>query len=112
MITLVSLIVPPRALIVLTLFERGGPGSLFALMFLAIFALAIVAIVGLWQCRWWGFLAFYGYGVAMTLLLGSALIPFVIALAPAGARVETVVAVNAVALVAAGFLQWRFSKSA
>ncbi len=111
-ITLISFVVPPRTLIILPLLEHGGAGTAFALMLLSVLALAIIAIAGLWRCRWWGFLAFYGYGVATTLLLGSALIPFVIALAPANARVEGVIALNAVTLVAVAFLQWRYSRTA
>lgn len=111
-ITLISLLVPPRALIILPLLQSGGAGIAFALLLLSVLALAIIAIAGLWRCRWWGFLAFYGYGFATTLLLGNALIPFVIALAPADARVAGVIALNAVALVAVAFLQWRYSKSA
>ena len=110
-ITLVSLVVQPRALIIVPLFERGGIGSLFALMLLTILVLALISIAGLWRCRWWGFVAFYGYGVTSTLLLGSALIPFVIGLVPADARVEAVIALNAVAISAVAFLHWRHSNS-
>ena len=80
-------------------------------MLLAILALALVSIAGLWRCRWWGFVAFYSYGITSTLLLGSALIPFVVALAPADARVESVIALNAIALSAVAFLHWRHSNS-
>ena len=110
-ITLVSLVVQPRALIIVPLFERGGIGSLFALMLLTILVLALISIAGLWRCRWWGFVAFYGYGVTSTLLLGSALIPFVIGLVPADARVESVIALNAVAISAVAFLHWRHGNS-
>jgi hypothetical protein len=110
-ITLVSLIAQPRALIIFPLIERGGAGNLFALMLLAILVLALISAVGLWRCRWWGFVAFYGYGVTSTLLLGSALIPFVIGLAPAEARVEGVIALNAIAISAVAFLHWRHSNS-
>ena len=111
-ITVLSLIAQPRMVIILPLLERGGPGTLFALMLLAILALAVIAVAGLWRCRWWGFLAFYGYGVTSTILLGSALIPFVIGLVPAGARVEAVIALNAVALATVAFLHWWHSKTA
>ena len=110
-ITLISVIVQPRALIILPLLDRGGIGTLFALMLLAILALALISITGLWRCRWWGFLAFYGYGITSTVLLGSALIPFVTSLAPAEARVEGVIALNAIALSAVAFLHWRHSNS-
>lgn len=110
-VTLVSLVVQPRALIILPLFERGGIGNLFALMLLAILALALASVAGLWRCRWWGFVAFYGYSVTSTLLLGSALIPFVIGLIPTEARVESVIALNAVAMSAVAFLHWRHSKN-
>ncbi len=109
-VTLVSLVAQPRVLIILPLFESGGIGNLFALMLLAVLALALVSIAGLWLGRWWGFLAFYGYGVTSTLLLGNALIPFVVRLAPADARAEGVIAVNAVALLAVAFLQWKGTK--
>ncbi len=79
-ITLVSLAVQARALIIVPLFERGGIGTQFVLMVLVILALAMASIVGLWRPRWWGFVAFYGYAITSTLLLGSALIPFVIGL--------------------------------
>ena len=109
-ITLLSLIVQPRALIILPLLERGGVGNLIALMLLAILALAIASIVGLWRCRWWGFLAFYSYAVSSTLLLGGALIPFVVRLLPNDARTAGVVGINAVALFAVAFLQWRHAR--
>ena len=109
-ITLVSLVAQPRALIILPLFEHGGVGKLFALMILAVLVLAIISIAGLWRCRWWGFVAFYGYGATSTMLLGSALIPFVVGLFPAAARVESVVALNAVALAAVAFLHWQHTK--
>ena len=110
-VTLLSIIVQPRALIVLPLFERGGIGTWFALMLLSILALALVSIAGLWRCRWWGFVAYYGYGITSTVLLGSALIPFVVTLAPAEARVEGVIALNAIAMSAVAFLHWRHNKS-
>lgn len=110
-VTALSLIAQPRIIIIVPLIERGGPGTVFALMLLTILALAIIAVAGLWQCRWWGFLAFYGYGVSSTLLLGSTLIPFVIAFVPTEARVEGVVALNAVALTVVAFLHWRHGKT-
>ena len=73
-ITLVSAAVQARALIIVPLFERGGIGTQFVLMVLVILALAIASIAGLWRPRWWGFVAFYGYAITSTLLLGSALI--------------------------------------
>ena len=110
-ITLASLLGQPQALVILALFESGGIGNLFALMLLAVLALAVISIAGLWRCRWWGFLAFYGYGITSTVLLGSALIPFVIALVPADARVESVIALNGVALLAVALLHWQYRKS-
>jgi len=110
-ITLASLLGQPQSLVILALFESGGIGNLFALMLLAVLALAVISIAGLWRCRWWGFLAFYGYGITSTVLLGSALIPFVIALVPADARVESVIALNGVALLAVALLHWQHRKS-
>ncbi len=106
-ITLVSLAVQARALIIVPLFERGGIGTQFALMLLGILALAIVSIAGLWRCRWWGFVAFYGYAITSTVLLGSALIPFVIGLVPTDSRVEGVIALNGVVLLGVVLLHWR-----
>jgi hypothetical protein len=110
--TLLSLVVQPRVLVILPVIETGGIGNLFVLMLLAVLGLAIAAIAGLWLGRWWGFLAFYGYGVSVTLLLGTALIPFLIDLAPDSLRVAAVVALNTVTLVFVASLQWRYSKSA
>ncbi len=73
-ITLASLVVQPRALIVLPLLERGGLDNLVALM------------------------------------LGSALIPFVIGLVAPEARVVGIIALNSVALLGVGLLQWRTSR--
>lgn len=98
-ITLASLVAQPRVLIILPLLERGGTGILIAVMLLAILALALASIIGMWRGRWWGFLAFYGYAVTSTLMLGSALIPFVIGLVAPEARVVGVIALNGVALV-------------
>lgn len=108
----VSLVTQPQALIILPLFEQGGVGVLYGAMIAAVVAAALVSIAGLWHCRWWGFLAFYGYAIAATILLGVALIPFVIALAPASARVAGVIAINVGALLLVGFVQWRHRRAA
>ena len=106
-ITLVSAAVQARALIIVPLFERGGIGTQFVLMVLVILALAMASIAGLWRPRWWGFVAFYGSAITSTLLLGSALIPFVIGLVPTDSRVEGVIALNGAVLLGVALLHWR-----
>ena len=109
-IIFLSLVVQPQVLIIVPLIERGGIGFLFAAMLLTVLAMAIISIVGVWRGRWWGFVAFYGYAITSTPLLGSAVIPFVMIVVPTDARVVTVIGLNALSVVAVGFLQWQHSK--
>jgi len=109
-IIFLSLVVQPQVLIIVPLIERGGIGFLFAAMLLTVLAMAIISIVGVWRGRWWGFVAFYGYAITSTPLLGSAVIPFVMIVVPTDARVVTVIGLNALSVVAVAFLQWQHSK--
>ena len=107
----VSLVVQPQALIVVPLFEQGGAGAVYGSMIAVIIAAALAAIAGLWHCRWWGFLAFYAYAVTATIALGTALVPFITALAPDRARLESVIAINTAAVLFVGIVQWRHGKA-
>ena len=81
-------------------------GIVFSMLHLANVTLAVTSIVGLWRCRWWGFAAFYFFGVASMVLAGNLLIAFVVVYS-----LEAAIALNGVALLAVAFLQGRCAKS-
>lgn len=76
-----------------------SPGS--SIILLGTFLAGLASVMGLRRARNWGFLAYYGFALAYTLLLASLLVPFIAQLVRDGAGTSGVLTVNALMLTLA-----------
>lgn len=67
----------------------------------------LAAMTGISFGRAWGFIAFYLFGLLLTVLFGISLIPFVVSLLPLDLRVAGLFVWNGIVVGLVVLLQWR-----
>ena len=96
-----------RMILLVDLFENIGVTSVFGVLTLATLVPGLASVVGLWRVQTWGFVAFYLFGVLLTVLFGVSLIPFVLLWLPMEGRVAGLFAINGIVLTLVALVHWR-----